>query len=256
MLNKTHIDELNCKIRYEIPLTTTSGKIRVKRRSDIYKYGEPLATRQKKFSQHDYIEWQISYDAEHNNLDKLDEEFIDLSHKRFVGANKKNKRLFELSEILYYFSRWGCIQKSDIENTIKFIESAQNDYLIDKHFSISRSSPECKTLFGFSFEKSNVSYPLLIHKLEGGELFIEIVIREKQRAVGVMPMLYVCCPITELTATTPLLGREAHAKETAYFTFDRSKANLVIEIIKIFGVLSASHKHDVLEILHLILNDM
>ncbi|STQ85243.1 hypothetical protein [Helicobacter muridarum] len=41
----------NKKIFAEIPLTTQSGKIRVKTRNSFYEYGLPTATRQTPFSQ-------------------------------------------------------------------------------------------------------------------------------------------------------------------------------------------------------------
>ena len=55
------------KIRIEIPLTTQSGKIRVKKRNSFYEYGIPTATRQIPFSQKHYIEWQIGYDVDKSN---------------------------------------------------------------------------------------------------------------------------------------------------------------------------------------------
>ena len=45
-------------LEYELPLTTSTGRARVKRRKD--EFGEPLKT-EDKLSDEDYIEWQISY---------------------------------------------------------------------------------------------------------------------------------------------------------------------------------------------------
>lgn len=47
----------NKQIFVEIPLTTQSGKTRVKTRNSFYEYGLPTATRQIPFSQKHYIEW-------------------------------------------------------------------------------------------------------------------------------------------------------------------------------------------------------
>jgi hypothetical protein len=57
------LDAINKKIIVDIPLTTTSGKTRVKQRDTIFGYGTPFASRQNKFNQKNYIEWQIGYDA-------------------------------------------------------------------------------------------------------------------------------------------------------------------------------------------------
>lgn len=57
------IDEQNKVLHIAIPLTQTSGKIRIKQRSFTYEYGLPFAPRSNKIMQNCYIEWQIGYDA-------------------------------------------------------------------------------------------------------------------------------------------------------------------------------------------------
>ena len=69
-----------------IPLTTTSGKIRVKERDNIYGYGLPFASRSKKFNQKNYIEWQIGYDIE-TISDKMN--LTTLKEVNFVAYNNK-----------------------------------------------------------------------------------------------------------------------------------------------------------------------
>ncbi len=65
-------DETNKRILVDIPLTTPTGKIRIKSRSMFYEYGNPHAARSKPITQNNYVEWQISYDLEdkgkHNSL--------------------------------------------------------------------------------------------------------------------------------------------------------------------------------------------
>ncbi len=51
----------NGRLIIELPLTNPTGKIRVKRRSETSNYGLPIATRTEKFTENDYVEWQISY---------------------------------------------------------------------------------------------------------------------------------------------------------------------------------------------------
>lgn len=236
------------EIAYKIPLTTTSGKIRVKERSVINEYGVPVATRLYPLSQRHYIEWQIGYDLVTSEINE--EKSTTLPDKQFVGANGKTKSLFELSEIIHYFVQWGVITKQRLENTKSFIVSTDNDLLMDVNpdFVITRSHPISKQLFGINFEKSNVSYPLLIHKFGVFEIITEIIIKEKQRAVGVQPMLYLCFPITELVTDMPLLNRVANPKETAKFVFSYQNASILLDLLKIFGILSSNHKRDVLAI--------
>jgi hypothetical protein len=145
----------NKEIRVAIPLTATSGKIRIKRRSILNEYGIPVATCQTELTQNCYIEWQIGYDV--------------------VTAEK------------------------------------------DKY-----------------------------------EMITEIIIKEK-KAVGVMPMLYLCFPITELKTEPILLGRNAKSKEEAEFIINKDNAEIFVQLLKLFGMLSENHRKDILSIIDVIL---
>ena len=247
------LDKNNKTVIYQVPLTTTSGKIRVKEREFPNQYGIPVATRIKPFSQKHYIEWQIGYDVVSKEIS--DKKSTTLKDKQFIEANNKTKSLFELSEIIYHFINWGAISKKSLEKVRDFIKETNDKLLIDVNsdFSITRTDFIPKDLFGISFQKSDVSYPLLIHKFGKFELITEIIIREKQRAIGVQPMLYFCFPITELKSDTLLLGRVAKSKEFANFIFDNSNTDILLEMLKIFGILSKNHKHDILQIIDVIL---
>ena len=106
------INNSNKSIDISIPLTSTSGKTRIKQRNSIFGYGLPFASRQKPFNQKNYIEWQIGYDAvipkNVNNFAKKDyKNFQNTTIKDifFIGFNGKNKTLYELSEYIYYFTK-------------------------------------------------------------------------------------------------------------------------------------------------------
>jgi len=93
----------------------------------------------------------------------------------------------------------------------------------------------------------------LIHRFGKFEIIAEIVIREKQRAVGIQAMLYFCFSITELKTEHNLLGRMAEKKEFADFVLDSQNAKIILEMVKIFGMLSKSHRFDILAIISFIL---
>ena len=248
----------NSKIRVEIPLTTQSGKIRVKTRNSFYEYGIPTATRQIPFSQKHYIEWQIGYDVDKSDKEKLVLSTLQETH--FVGANEKNKALYELSEYLYYFVQWGIINKAEIENLCTFLQNLKNEDFIDSRedLQIFRSHPKQKQILDIEFYVSEVKYPLLVHKFGNFDVLVEIIIKEKQRAIGVQPMLYVCFPIIELLPKENmplLLGRVAESKECAYLLLDSKDKDFLLEIFKIFGILSKNHHYDVLKILKVIKMD-
>ncbi|WP_334092892.1 MULTISPECIES: R.Pab1 family restriction endonuclease [Helicobacter] len=242
------------RICVEIPLTTQSGKIRIKIRNSFYEYGIPTATRQIPFSQKHYIEWQIGYDVDKSEKEKLALSTLQETH--FVGANGKTKALYELSEYLHYFVQWGIIDKAEIEKLCAFLQNLKNEDFIDNRedLQIFRSHPKQKQILDIEFYVSEVKYPLLVHKFGNFDVLVEIVIKEKQRAIGVQPMLYVCFPITELESknNTKLLGRTAEIKECGILSLDTRHKAFVLECFKIFGILSKNHHYDVLQILHLI----
>lgn len=242
----------NKQIFVEIPLTTQSGKTRVKTRNSFYEYGLPTATRQIPFSQKHYIEWQIGYDVDKNDKEKL--ALSTLGQSEFIGANGKTKALYKLSEYLYYFTQWGIITESEITNLLAFLQNINDDEFLDSRsdLQILRSHPISKKILGVEFYESQVKYPLLVHKFNHFDVLVEIIIKEKQRAVGVQPMLYVCFPITELHCNPVLLGRVTESKECGLLILDSKDKNFLLEIFKIFGMLSKNHNYDVCEIVKII----
>lgn len=242
----------NNKIYIEIPLTTQSGKTRVKIRNSFYEYGLPTATRQIPFSQKHYIEWQIDYDIDKSYKEKL--ALSTLQSSQFVGANGKIKALYELSEYLYYFMQWGIITRNDIMDLMDFLQNIAEGEFLDSRsdLQILRSHPIIKNILGVEFYESQVKYPLLVHKFNNFDVLVEIIIKEKQRAVGVQPMLYVCFPITELQCEPALIGRVAESKEYGLLILDSKDKNFLLETFKIFGMLSRNHNYDVCEILKIV----
>jgi len=241
------------KICVEIPLTATSGKIRIKHRSILNEYGVPVATRKTPFSQNDYVEWQIGYDVAVSDIEKLSQ--TTLRNMRFLGANGKTKALYELSEYVFYFFDWGVFSKNDLKKIAQEIATLPDSELFDVHpeLSIKRSHFIEKTLHNTTFLSARIEYPILVHKFGNFEIVAEIVTREKQRAVGVQPMLYACFPISELASATTLLGRTAESKETATFVFCEKNAKILLEMLRLFGMLSENHRHDTFSIIDTIL---
>ena len=46
-----------------------------------------------------------------------------LKNTEFIGADGKNKALYELSEYLLYFTKWGIIKVNEINDILKFLEN-------------------------------------------------------------------------------------------------------------------------------------
>lgn len=233
-------------MKYELPLSRPTGKIRIKERLAFSDYGQPVAPTQTIIATNHYVEWQIGYDRVI--------ESGEVAH--FVGANGKNKQIYELSEILNFGVKSGCIAKIRIENLKNRIESYYE--FIDEKEHICMTPFAYESINGVDFSKSNVSYPLLIYKFENGETICEIIVREKQNAVGTMPMLYFCLPLSILQdkfGNFSFLGRKIESKEGGFLKINSSNMEIFIKMFEIFGLLSRAHQHDCLEILNYILKD-
>jgi hypothetical protein len=246
----------NKEIRVAIPLTATSGKIRIKQRSILNEYGVPVATCQTELTQSCYVEWQIGYDVVIAEKEKL--ELTTLKDFKFIGANGKEKTLYELSEYVYYLVKWSFIPKSYLKDLKKFLINIPKENLFDlnSELSIKRSNFVEKEYNGIKFLQTKVEYPLIVHKFGKYEIITEIIIKEKQKAVGVMPMLYLCFPITELKTKPILLGRKANSKEIAEFIVNKDNANIFLQLLKLFGMLSEKHRKDILYIADVILENV
>ena len=243
------IDEAKKEIAAEIPLIMPGGKARVKERSSVFDYGTSFPARSCALHQRNYVEWQISYD-------EIACEPPLVSDIVFVNNKGKEKRLFELSLILYHLRRWNFIGKDCLGALTEFLSSLGKDDLIDRHDAacqIRRTHPIEQDINGMNFSRMRLEYPQLIYKFRQYEIIAEVTVREKQWAVGVQPMLYFCFPISGLRShSDPLLGRMAYPNESADFVFNQSNSHVVLEMTKIFGMLSEPHNADIVAILQAI----
>ncbi|WQS64873.1 R.Pab1 family restriction endonuclease [Helicobacter pylori] len=162
-------------IEVSIPLTSTSGKARVKIRHVFSDYGISTATRKIPFSLKHYVEWQIGYDVPIKDKEKFELTTLKDEKYHFLGANNKVKTLYELSEIIDYAKRLGLISLENLENTLKYLEK-QKQFIEDNFI---RERFRSHQFGGMDFELSRISYPLLIHFFNDNQLS-EMVIREQQ----------------------------------------------------------------------------
>lgn len=227
---------------YDFPLTQVKGKIRIKERFAFSDYGQSIAPRQTTITSNHYIEWQIGYDKENNE------------NAHFIGINGKEKQIYELSEFLEFGLKMNLISKKELENLRLKIEN--NDIFIDEKEKITREHFISEKIGEIEFLKSRVSYPLLVHKFESKDMLCEIIVREKQLAVGTMPMLYFCIPMAKVQdkkSEFSFVGRQIQSKENGYLQINSSNIAVFVKMFQIFGLLSKTHKHDCLEILNYIL---
>ncbi|GAA6876637.1 R.Pab1 family restriction endonuclease [Helicobacter pylori] len=244
------IDDSKKAIEVSIPLTSISGKVRVKIRHAFSDYGISTATRKIPFSLKHYVEWQIGYDVPIKDKEKLELTTLKDEKYHFLGANNKIKTLYELSEMIYYAKQLDLISLENLENTLKYLEK-QKQFIEDNFI---RERFRSHQFGGMDFELSRISYPLLIHSFNDNQLS-EIVIREQQYGSKTQAMLYFCFSVLELKTATPLLNRTATPKEHALLIIHKTNAPMFLKMLKIFGLLSQVHHNDVLKILRKILQN-
>ncbi len=148
-------------IEVSIPLTSISGKVRVKIRHAFSDYGISTATRKIPFSLKHYVEWQIGYDAPIKDKEKLELTTLKDEKYHFLGANNKVKTLYELSEMIDYAKQLGLISLENLENTLKYLEKQKQfieDNFIRERF---RSHQFGGMDFCFSILELKTATPLL-----------------------------------------------------------------------------------------------
>ncbi|WRE85999.1 R.Pab1 family restriction endonuclease [Helicobacter pylori] len=124
------IDDSKKAIEVSIPLTSISGKARVKIRHAFSDYSISTATRKIPFSLKHYVEWQIGYDVPIKDKEKFELTTLKDEKYHFLGANNKVKTLYELSEIIYYAKQLNLISLENLENTLKYLEK-QKQFIED-----------------------------------------------------------------------------------------------------------------------------
>ena len=143
-------------------------------------------------------------------------------------------------------------------NIKTFLHNMKNEDFLDNsithpELAIKRTNFIQTEINGFSFLRTQIEYPLLVYKFKNFEIITEITIREKQKAIGIQPMLYFCFPITELENSKNLLGRVANTNETSFFNITKNNIHVFVEMLKLFGTLSKNHNVDTIKIIDTIL---
>ena len=235
------------ELKVALPLTRPTGKIRIKERSFFGDYGFPVAGRTQKIGLSNYVEWQIGYDLIANATNKSK---TSLQSTTFDNYMQERKYAYELSEILFYSAKAGLITVDRIQAVYSEIESVEESDTLEMRddMQISRTNPQPAKVNGVDFYRMTVKYPMLVHKFGQYDIYAEVIIKEKQRAVGTQAMLYVCLPITALRFSKNIIGRTLDAKETADWAIGKEEAGLALELFRIFGMLSPKHRYDVLAI--------
>jgi hypothetical protein len=77
------------------------------------------------------------------------------------------------------------------------------------------------------------------------------IVKEKQKAIGIQPMLYL--PLKLMEEFPQLENKLVSSKQKASYLIDKDNFQFVIETIRIFALLSKKHHQDVVNILATVL---
>jgi hypothetical protein len=240
-------------------LPKNDGKFRFKIRENNFSFGDSFATTTKSFSDRVYLEWQIGYDAIVNDTKIKNDEvkakkITSLTNLSFKGSNKKEKYLYELSEIIYFLYKDSIITHKLIKDLIKEIEGYK-EFISDKAILIDKNLKEVK-INNFSFKETITSLPTFFYYPKTDGTQIEVSIQKQQYATGVQPMVYYSIPVTSFSNGKELFGKTykdvKNNFELLYF-IDKDNVSNFIDLIRIFGMCSSAHNFDILQILNLIL---
>jgi len=144
----------------------------------------------------------------------------------------------------------------DLNYLKKLLQEVQDEKkFIEDELEVYRTHPKEYKFNGYTFWKSTIGHPLLIYEVSDLILKIEIIIKEKQKALGIQPMLYLRIPIKLVEEYSEIDDQLAETtKQTATYLITKNNFQFIIETIKIFSILSRKHQRDIINILRTILN--
>jgi len=236
------------EIIIKIP-ASNDGKFRFKTRSNNLHFGDTFATRDKNFSENVYLEWQISYDATIADVANGKKD-TKLKSYTFVGANKKTKYLYELSELVYEGINNSLFLTEDINSLLKEI-SNYKELIDEKKIAVEYNSKI--VINGIQFKETSIKLPTLFMIKTTDNTQIEISIQKQQYASGVQPMVYFCIPITSFQNYKTILGRPSKPGDELVYIINNKNASVLFDMIKIFAMCSERHHFDIIEIIKILI---
>jgi len=229
-------------VRVRLPLTDVTGKVRVKEKS-ANGFGVPVAPSKTLLDGKYYLEWQIGYDLPNTNSPSIVPEIQFTSN----GAKKYGH---ELARIIFESVRVGILSTNDLTIEIESLKRIQPAQFEENQIVRVETSTN---MAGDGFQSAVQRLPQFTKTTPHG--WVQIQLKQKQRAVGYQAMIYVCLPMNGVLAMdgSPRSAGKAHSKETVYYNFNRENSDLLLDIVQAFGLASQQHNEDMRKILEKIL---
>lgn len=224
-------------------------KFRFKKRDSRLDFGNTFSTRKIPFDRNTYLEWQIGYDVPIKDV-KAGKAKTKLNKEYFVGSNGKQKYPYELSELVYEATGLGLISKKELKNVLDEIKGYK-DFIDKKVPSVEYHSKV--TINGISFEEASIKLPTLfmIETIDGTQ--IEVATQKQQYATGIQPMVYFCIPLEAFSDSSKLSSRSSVSGDVLTYVINEDNAKNLISMLKIFGMISKRHNHDMIQIIGILL---
>jgi hypothetical protein len=229
-------------IRVRLPLTDVTGKVRVKEKT-ADGFGISVAPSKTVLGAPHYLEWQIGYDTPDANDPTV------VPQIKFTRKGE-TKYGHELSKIIFEGVRRGVLTTNDLIreiNLLKKIPAAEFEESRAVQIEVSTNAATD------GFQSAVQRLPQFTKTTPHG--WVQIQLKQKQRAVGYQAMIYVCLPLNEVLTPdgTPRKAGNAKPKETVFYDFNRANAAFLLDIIHAFGIASQQHNEDIRKILGKIL---
>src|SRR5450432_27201 len=225
-----------------LPLTDVTGKVRVKEKSSDG-FGLPVAPSKIPLGEKHYLEWQIGYDIPDTNSPTVVPEIK-------FQRNGETKYGHELSKIIFEAVRLGILSTNDLIHEIEALKKIPpSEFEESQAVQVEVSTNAAAD----GFQSAVQRLPQFTKTTAHG--WVQIQLKQKQRAVGYQAMVYVCLPMNEVRAMdgSPRKPGPAKSKETVYYDFNRANAAFLLDIIHAFGLASQQHNEDIRNILGKIL---
>lgn len=234
-------------VEVRLPLTDVTGPARVKKRADDG-FGIPIAPSKTELDAACYIEWQIGYDTPNP-----DDPSVVPSVK--FERDGRTKYGTELTKILAESLRLGLFTREQLRAERERLDGWKSVDLesTERIALIPDKSATATKLLPSGFERFVQKVPQLAKTTPQGA--IEMQFKQKQRAVGYQPMVYVCLPLAQWRTAAGELRGPGHArtKETVIYRITRENTDLILSAVHAFAIASRTHNEDLAKILDALL---
>ena len=245
----------NNDIILTIPVVN-KGKFRFKKREKDLDFGKIFSTRKLPFDDTVYLEWQIGYDIPVKDKGKKGKVTQLSSIKyEYIASKGIAKYPYELSEIFWQALLLELINRERAEALLNEIKEYKT-FIDQKAITVERHSTI--NLNGINYEETSIKLPTLFVVETQDKIIIEVSIQKQQYASGVQPMIYFCIPIDSFQnkkLINKLKKRPAQSGDELNYVINKSNVSNIETIMKVFGMASKRHNHDIVEILKILLKN-